>query len=301
MSEQKQPQTRALTAEDTEPVDTAKALELIEAGQAAADVGAQIAARTRRPKKPRRGKASRALPPQSSAQAEEPALQPENGAAEETPTPQKAPEPSAAKESAEAGDGSNGWQPSQPQPEPKKQKSEKEQKKQKEKKAKQKQQKQQKQRDGTKESLTLSQQTDRLFHSLHDGCYYIGARLLREFHAVRRSLRRFFTAARAHLTAAARRLAHRISLRAAHFSDELLFPYRILKNETETLAAALRDKTPEGRSARREAWRDYGRAVARPLNRIANFFAPIFGLAILAGVISFFNSFTFALQVEYNG
>ena len=82
MSEQKQPQTRALTAEDTEPVDTAKALELIEAGQAAADAGAQIAARTRRPKKPRRGKPSRALPPQSSAQAEEPALQPENGTAE---------------------------------------------------------------------------------------------------------------------------------------------------------------------------------------------------------------------------
>ena len=127
MSEQKQPQTRPPMAEDTEPVDTAKALEIIEAGQAAADAGAQIAARTRRPKKPRRGKASRALPPQSSAQAEEPALQPENGAAEETPTPQKAPEPSAAKESAEAGDGSNGWHPSQPQPEPKKQKSEKEQ------------------------------------------------------------------------------------------------------------------------------------------------------------------------------
>ena len=301
MSEQKQPQTRPPMAEDTEPVDTAKALELIEAGQAAADAGAQIAARTRRPKKPRRGKPSRALPPQSSAQAEEPALQPENGAAEETPTPQKAPEPSAAKESAEAGDGSNGWQPSQPQPEPKKQKSEKEQKKQKEKKAKQKQQKQQKQKDRTKESLTPSLQTDRLLRSLHDGCYYIGARLLREFHAVRRSLRRFFTAAREQLTAAARRLAHRISLRAAHFSDELLFPYRILKNETETLAAALRDKTPEGRAARREAWRDYGRAVVRPLNRIANFFAPIFGLAILAGVISFFNSFTFALQVEYNG
>ena len=67
MSEQKQPQTRPPMAEDTEPGDTAKALEIIEAGQAAADAGAQIAARTRRPKKPRRGKASRALPPQSSA------------------------------------------------------------------------------------------------------------------------------------------------------------------------------------------------------------------------------------------
>lgn len=68
-----------------------------------------------------------------------------------------------------------------------------------------------------------------------------------------------------------------------------------------SLAAALRDKTPEGKAGRREAWRDYSRAVARPLNRIANFFAPIFGLAILAGAIAFFNQFTFALRVEYNG
>ena len=41
MSEQKQPQTRPPMAEDTEPVDTAKALELIEAGPAASICGAR--------------------------------------------------------------------------------------------------------------------------------------------------------------------------------------------------------------------------------------------------------------------
>ena len=98
-----------------------------------------------------------------------------------------------------------------------------------------------------------------------------------------------------------RSLRFKVVRRTEHFADEVLFPYRILHDETAELAAALRDKTPEGKAGRREAWRDYSRAVARPLNRIANFFAPIFGLAILAGAIAFFNQFTFALRVEYNG
>lgn len=39
--------------------------------------------------------------------------------------------------------------------------------------------------------------------------------------------------------------------RTEHFADEVLFPYRILHDETAELAAALRDKTPEGKAGRR--------------------------------------------------
>ena len=132
-------------------------------------------------------------------------------------------------------------------------------------------------------------------------CSYIGLQLLREYHALRRTLGHVIGEMRRRLPALWHKLRSRASRRAEHFADEVLFPYRILSNETGTLIAALRDKTPEGRAGRRDAWRDYGRAVARPLNRVANFFAPIFGLAILAGAIGFFNQFTFALRVEYNG
>lgn len=52
--------------------------------------------------------------------------------------------------------------------------------------------------------------------------------------------------------------------RTEHFADEVLFPYRILHDETAELAAALRDKTPEGKAGRREAWRDYSRQWPAP-------------------------------------
>ena len=133
------------------------------------------------------------------------------------------------------------------------------------------------------------------------GCAYIGMQLLREYYAIRRGIGHVYGRVRARVPILWRSLRFKVVRRTEHFADEVLFPYRILHDETAELAAALRDKTPEGKAGRREAWRDYSRAVARPLNRIANFFAPIFGLAILAGAIAFFNQFTFALRVEYNG
>ena len=139
------------------------------------------------------------------------------------------------------------------------------------------------------------------FESMERGCAYIGMQLLREYYAIRRGIGHVYGRVRARVPILWRSLRFKVVRRTEHFADEVLFPYRILHDETAELAAALRDKTPEGKAGRREAWRDYSRAVARPLNRIANFFAPIFGLAILAGAIAFFNQFTFALRVEYNG
>ena len=299
--ENKSPATPENPSENQPEIDTAAAMEYIEAGQAAAAIGAEFVA-SRKPTKPK--KQQKAKPQPSPEQ--EPASSPEEAAESESSLP-------SPQEPAE-----NGWQPSQPEeptsePEPAveaepaaaaepttetdettpspEQKPKKSSKKKKKKTAKAKRAKPREPQPTAAEA----------WESLERSCAYIGMQLLREYHTIRRGLGHMVGRIKNRVPVLWHNLRVRISRRAEHFADEVLFPYRILHDETAELTAALRDKTPEGKAGRREAWQDYGRAVARPLNRIANFFAPIIGLAIFAGVIAFFNQFTFALRVEYNG
>ncbi len=264
MSDEKKPDLTPETA--PEPVDTAAAMQYFEAAEAAAEVGREILA-SRKPKKPKKQKKQKKEPEQAS------------------PAPVET---------------DNGWQPSQQETpaEPKKTgKPEKAKKVKKVKKAEKKKPAEPK----PKKPPGKHPSPDGMYRWAERYCSYIGLQLLREYHALRRTLGHVIGEMRRRLPALWHKLRSRSGRRAEHFADEVLFPYRILSSETGTLIAALRDKTPEGKAGRRDAWRDYGRAVARPLNRVANFFAPIFGLAILAGAIAFFNQFTFALRVEYNG
>ena len=133
-------------------------------------------------------------------------------------------------------------------------------------------------------------------------CHYVGAIILRECHSIRRSMRRMWKRFNTVVPVQARRVRSRVMRRLEKNCDDLLFPYRVISHETGLLWHRLTAdrKAPESPSAR-EAFRLYRRATARPYNRIANFFAPIFGIAILAGAISYFSDLSFALKVDYNG
>lgn len=265
-----------------EPLDTAAAVQYFEASEAAAEVGREILA-SRKPKKQKKPKKPKK--PQKEKLPVPPAEDP-------SPAPAPAAEPAEQPSQPEEA-------PGQSQQEPAPAKPEKPEKKEKKRAASRKAPA--KTKKSAKKPRKKRPTAAQAYQSMERGCAYIGMQLLREYHTIRRGFGHVFGRIRAGLPILWRNLRRRVARRAEHFADEVLFPYRILHNETAELAAALRDKTPEGKAGRREAWRDYGRAVARPLNRIANFFAPIFGLAILAGAIAFFNQFTFALRVEYNG
>ena len=297
-----QEQNKAPSAAEKEPengaeqVDTAAAMKYFEEAQAAAEVGKEILA-SRKPKKPQKAKKPKKPKAEAPKQPEEQASAPTE--------PQEPP-------TAENAERNHGWQPSQqeeappqengqqpeetakaqaaPEAEPEAAPAEKPAKQPKKKKTGKAPKKK-------KKRVTAAE----VYDTAERGCAFIGIQLLREYHSIRRSIGHVTGRLRRRLPVFWRELCERVSRRTGHFVDEVMFPYRILHDETAELAAALRDKTPEGKANRRAAWRDYGRAIARPLNRIANFFAPIFGLAILAGVISYFNGFTFALRVEYNG
>ncbi len=287
---------------EAEPVDTAAAMQYFEASEAAAEVGREILA-SRKPKKQKQKKPKKKKSPVQQEPETAPAPEPV-----EEPAEQPAPEATEA----------NGWQPSQreepaaepaaepapaePQESPESQEPKAPKKpKKKKKKSRPKQGKKAPAKAKNAKPREKRPTLAESFESMERGCAYIGMQLLREYHAIRRGIGHVYGRVRARVPILWRSLRFKVVRRTEHFADEVLFPYRILHDETAELAAALRDKTPEGKAGRREAWRDYSRAVARPLNRIANFFAPIFGLAILAGAIAFFNQFTFALRVEYNG
>lgn len=287
---------------EAEPVDTAAAMQYFEASEAAAEVGREILA-SRKPKKQKQKKPKK----QKSPVQQEP---------ETAPAPEPVEEP--AEQPAPEATETNGWQPSQreepaaeptaepapaePQESPESQEPKAPKKpKKKKKKSRPKQGKKAPAKAKNAKPREKRPTLAESFESMERGCAYVGMQLLREYYAIRRGIGHVYGRVRARVPILWRSLRFKVVRRTEHFADEVLFPYRILHDETAKLAAALRDKTPEGKAGRREAWRDYSRAVARPLNRIANFFAPIFGLAILAGAIAFFNQFTFALRVEYNG
>lgn len=287
---------------EAEPVDTAAAMQYFEASEAAAEVGREILA-SRKPKKQKQKKPKKKKSPVQ----QEP---------ETAPVPEPVEEP--AEQPAPEATETNGWQPSQreepaaepaaepapaePQESPESQEPKAPKKpKKKKKKSRPKQGKKAPAKAKNAKPREKRPTLAESFESMERGCAYIGMQLLREYYAIRRGIGHVYGRVRARVPILWRSLRFKVVRRTEHFADEVLFPYRILHDETAELAAALRDKTPEGKAGRREAWRDYSRAVARPLNRIANFFAPIFGLAILAGAIAFFNQFTFALRVEYNG
>lgn len=134
-------------------------------------------------------------------------------------------------------------------------------------------------------------------------CYYIGTQLIRDFQLAKRNLAHLWEKVRIGVPRMLHRWQARMSRRINKFCDDLLFPYRIIAKETRELWARLgaaRQKR-EGAISSRAAFREYFRATERPFNRIANFFAPIIGIAILAAAISYFNSMTLAVRVDYNG
>ena len=287
---------------EAEPVDTAAAMQYFEASEAAAEVGREILA-SRKPKKQKQKKPKK----QKSPVRQEP---------ETAPAPEPVEEP--AEQPAPEATETNGWQPSQreepaaepaaepapaePQESPESQEPKAPKKpKKKKKKSRPKQGKKAPAKAKNAKPREKRPTLAESFESMERGCAYIGMQLLREYYAIRRGIGHVYGRVRARVPILWRSLRFKVVRRTEHFADEVLFPYRILHDETAELAAALRDKTPEGKAGRREAWRDYSRAVARPLNRIANFFAPIFGLAILAGAIAFFNHFPCALREETNG
>ena len=77
------------------------------------------------------------------------------------------------------------------------------------------------------------------------GCAYIGMQLLREYYAIRRGIGHVYGRVRARVPILWRSLRFKVVRRTEHFADEVLFPYRILHDETAELAAALRDQIIE--------------------------------------------------------
>ncbi len=276
LSPESEPQT------DAEPVDTAAAMKYFEAAEAAAEVGKEILA-SRKPKKPQKQKKTQKQPKRGASDRSEP-----TGGESEKSSPAKEPD--------------HGWQPSQQeQAASDRVKAEDTSAGQSGRQKKTKKLKKAAKASSAKTSMKKPPTPAEAYKSMERSCTYVGMQVLREYHTLRRLISQTLGNAKERLPALWKELRGKANRRIKHFTDEVLFPYRILRDETVELAVALRDKTPEGKAGRREAWRSYGRALARPLNRIANFFAPIFGLAILAAVISYFNQFAFALQVEYNG
>ena len=221
MPDEKKPDLTPETA--PEPVDTAAAMQYFEAAEAAAEVGREILA-SRKPKKPKKQKKQKKEPEQAS------------------PAPVET---------------DNGWQPSQQETPAEPKKTGKPEKAKKVKKAK----KAEKKKPAEPKPKKLPRKhpsPDGMYRWAERYCSYIGLQLLREYHALRRTLGHVIGEMRRRLPALWHKLRSRSGRRAEHFADEVLFPYRILSSETGTLIAALRDKTPEGKAGRRDAWRDYG-------------------------------------------
>ena len=76
------------------------------------------------------------------------------------------------------------------------------------------------------------------FGSMERGCAYIGMQLLREYYAIRRGIGHVYGRVRARVPILWRSLRFKVVRRTEHFADEVLFPYRILHDETAELAAA---------------------------------------------------------------
>lgn len=143
---------------------------------------------------------------------------------------------------------------------------------------------------------------DTLFHRMYRSCCYVGIQVLRELHMLLRSINHVLRKWKRTVPRSFYAARIRFFRLVEKFCDEMLFPYRILRDETVRLWKRLSAKTREAEGVTlRQSFRDFYRSTVRPANRIANFFAPIIGLAILFGVIGWFNTLSFGLKVEYNG
>ena len=138
---------------------------------------------------------------------------------------------------------------------------------------------------------------------IHETCDSVGNRVIGEFKRTGYALRRIWNSLRTNIPPAFRQWKRKAARRIHKFSDDLLFPYRIIAKETRDLWRRLRDRRKKQEDAlpAKESLRLYVRATERPFNRIANFFAPIIGVAILATAVGIFSKVAFAVKVDYNG
>lgn len=133
--------------------------------------------------------------------------------------------------------------------------------------------------------------------------YYIGIQLLRDLHLFRREaakLRDWLWEQAPLWFEEQRRRFLRV---CNHISDTTLFPYRELARLTSRLYHQVKE-AGRGKGSfkvKLGCWWNYFRSLARPLNHIANFVAPIIGITILAATLTYFQGIHYALSVEYSG
>lgn len=139
--------------------------------------------------------------------------------------------------------------------------------------------------------------------TLYGGLYLLGARVLRFFAAVRRRLRRFGRWLREDLPPVAERRSAIFRAKAHNRIRTVMFPYKYISRDTRAMAASVRARRAgeEGAPEYADAMKKWFRSLAIPLNHIANFFAPLIGVAILLSVVNTFVTHQFALAVDYSG
>lgn len=128
--------------------------------------------------------------------------------------------------------------------------------------------------------------------------YYLGMQILRSTHTLRR---RVATVARwlgTTIPQLVEQRSRRVAYRWQRFCDSTLFPYQDISHKTGQLVRDLGDARG---SAAFEVFGRYLLSLGRPLNRIANFLAPIVGCTVLAACVTYFGSLTYGLSVEYAG
>ncbi len=142
----------------------------------------------------------------------------------------------------------------------------------------------------------------------YDESYFLGVQILRSTRSLRRWAGGLSQVLSQRIPAFWQQKRQRLTSLWERFSDSTLFPYRDISRKTGQLrrdlaaakAARAEGNAPENQTPPRIVRRYLG-SLGLPLNRIANFLAPIVGCTILAACVLYFSSLTYGLSVEYSG
>ncbi len=138
---------------------------------------------------------------------------------------------------------------------------------------------------------------------LYNECYFIGIQLMRDGTSFRRRSQNAWKWLSQKVPAFAQRHRRHLLRLWEDFSDASLSPFREISKKTSLLSVEMRRAQKEDPQhpvrSRLSVFGSYLHSLGRPLNRIANFIAPIIGITILAATITYFSDITFALRLTY--
>ena len=141
---------------------------------------------------------------------------------------------------------------------------------------------------------------------LYAQCYYIGIQLIRYFHDVKRVLFQGSLWLKYNVPPYFHRKKTIWSRKLDQFVDTYSFPFRDIGTKSRTLKKQIINRFDKKYKDEKKEnlillFCRYLYSLTKPLNHIANYIAPVFGFAVLAAVILYFQDINYVLELEYAG